>query len=33
VNYDEEIVVITLDSLKKKQLIGTVIGGGSRAIK
>lgn len=33
VNYDEETVVITLDSLKKKQLIGHVIGAGSRTVK
>jgi uncharacterized protein YceH (UPF0502 family) len=33
VHYDEETVVITLDSLKKKQFIGTVIGGGSRTAK
>jgi uncharacterized protein YceH (UPF0502 family) len=32
VDYDEETVVIALDSLKKKQLIAHVIGGG-RAIK
>ena len=33
VEYDEGIVMLTLDSLKKKQLAGTVIGGGSRALK
>jgi uncharacterized protein YceH (UPF0502 family) len=33
VHFDEETVVITLDSLKKKQFIGTVIGGGSRTAK
>lgn len=33
VEYDEETVVLALDSLKKKQLSGNVIGGGSRAIK
>ncbi|WP_028298254.1 YceH family protein [Olivibacter sitiensis] len=33
VNYDEGIVVQALDSLKKKGLIATVVGGGSRVIK
>jgi uncharacterized protein YceH (UPF0502 family) len=33
VEYDEGIVVLALDSLKKKQMAGNVIGGGSRAIK
>jgi uncharacterized protein YceH (UPF0502 family) len=33
VNYDDDIVISTLDSLKKKQLINTVIGGGSRTMK
>lgn len=33
VEYDEGIVVLALDSLKKKQLSANVIGGGSRAIK
>lgn len=33
VNYDEEIVVLTLDSLKKKGLIATATGGGSRVVK
>lgn len=33
VEYDEETVVLTLDDLRKKQLIAHVIGGGSRAIK
>lgn len=33
VDYDEETVVLTLDSLKKKGLISTVTGGGSRVVK
>ncbi|MCI0921785.1 YceH family protein [Sphingobacterium rhinopitheci] len=33
VNYDESILVETLDSLKKKGLISTVVGGGSRVAK
>ncbi len=33
VEYDETIVAMTLDSLKKKQLSGSVIGAGSRAVK
>lgn len=33
VDYDEETVVLTLDSLKKKGLISTATGGGSRAVK
>jgi len=33
VNFDEETVVLTLDSLKKKGLISTATGGGSRAVK
>lgn len=33
VEYDEGIVVLALDSLKKKQLSANVIGGGSRAVK
>lgn len=33
VQYDEETVVIALDSLKRKGLVGTATGGGSRAVK
>lgn len=33
VNYDEETVVLTLNSLKKKGLISTATGGSSRAVK
>lgn len=33
VEYDDGIVVLALDTLKKKQLTGNVIGGGSRALK
>jgi uncharacterized protein len=33
VEFDEETVVLALDSLKKKGLSGTVIGGGMRALK
>ncbi len=33
VSYDEETVVLTLDSLKKKGLISTATGGGSRVVK
>lgn len=33
VNYDESTIVETLDSLKKKGLVSTVIGGGSRVTK
>ena len=33
VAYDEETIVLTIDSLRKKNLIGTVTGAGSRAIK
>lgn len=33
VEYDEETVVLTLDGLKKKSLVSTVIGGGSRSVK
>jgi uncharacterized protein len=33
VEFDDETVVIALDSLKKKHLSGNVIGGGSRALK
>ena len=33
VNYDEETVVLSLDSLKRKGLISTATGGGSRVVK
>lgn len=33
VDYDDETVVLALDSLKKKGLISTVTGGGSRVVK
>lgn len=33
VQYDEETVVLALNSLKKRALIGTAIGGSSRAVK
>jgi uncharacterized protein len=33
VEYDEETVVLTLDTLKKKGLISTATGGGSRTVK
>lgn len=33
VDYDEETVVLALDSLKKKGLISTATGGGSRTVK
>ena len=33
VDYDEETVILALDSLKKKGLISTATGGGSRSIK
>lgn len=33
VNYDESLLIATLDSLKKKGLISTVVGGGSRVTK
>jgi uncharacterized protein YceH (UPF0502 family) len=33
VNYDEETVVITLNTLKKRGLVSTATGGSSRAIK
>lgn len=33
VEYDEETVVLTLDTLKRKGLISTATGGGSRVIK
>jgi len=33
VDYDDETVVLALDSLKKKGLISTATGGGSRSIK
>ena len=33
VNYNDETVVFTLDSLKKKGLISTATGGGSRVVK
>lgn len=33
VNFDEETVVLALDSLKKKGLISTATGGGSRTVK
>lgn len=33
VQYDEQTVVLTLDALKKKGLIGTATGGSSRTIK
>lgn len=33
VAYDEETILLTIDSLRKKSLIGTVTGAGSRAIK
>ncbi len=33
VDYDDGTVVLTLDSLKKKGLISTVTGGGSRVVK
>ncbi len=33
VNYDEQTIVLTLDTLKKKGLVSTVTGGGSRTTK
>lgn len=33
VQYDEETVVMALDALKRRGLIGTATGGGSRAVK
>lgn len=33
VNYDEETIVLTLNSLKKRGLISTATGGSSRAVK
>jgi len=33
VTYDEAIIIETLDSLKKKGLVSTVVGGGSRVTK
>ncbi|WP_353185910.1 YceH family protein [Parapedobacter lycopersici] len=33
VNYDDDTVMATLDSLKKKGLVATVTGGSSRAVK
>lgn len=33
VQYNEETITLTIDSLRKKGLVGTVTGGGSRAIK
>lgn len=33
VNYDEDTVISTIDSLKKKGLVSTVTGGSSRAVK
>jgi uncharacterized protein YceH (UPF0502 family) len=33
VNYDEQTIVLTLDRLKRKGLINTATGGGSRTIK
>lgn len=33
VNYDEAIIIETLDALKKKGLVSTVVGGGSRVTK
>ena len=33
VDYDEETVVLALDSLKKRGLISTATGGSSRAVK
>lgn len=33
VNYNEDIIVQTLDSLRKKGLVSTVVGGGSRVTK
>lgn len=33
VNYDEETVIQTLDTLRKRGLISTVVGGGSRVTK
>lgn len=33
VDYDEEIISITLDALRKKGLVSSVIGGGSRVAK
>lgn len=33
VNYDESTIINTLDSLRKKGLISTVVGGGSRVTK
>jgi len=33
VNYDESTVIEALDSLRKKKLVGTVVGGGSRVTK
>ncbi len=33
VSYDEETIISTLDSLKKRGLVSTVIGGGSRVTK
>ncbi|MBK0381611.1 YceH family protein [Pedobacter sp. SD-b] len=33
VDYDEQTVILTLDSLKKKGLVSTATGGGSRVVK
>ncbi len=33
VNYQDQIVIEAIDSLKKKNLVSTVVGGGSRTIK
>lgn len=33
VNYDENTIIVALDSLRKKGLISTVVGGGSRVTK
>lgn len=33
VNYSQEEVILTLDDLRKKKLVGTVVGGGSRVTK
>lgn len=33
VNYDESTIVVALDSLRKKGLVSTVVGGGSRVTK
>lgn len=33
VNYEESTIIVTLDSLRKKGLVSTVVGGGSRVTK